>query len=407
MIAENYGVTLVGADWNPLAIIDWLSTAGRGIRHEDQLLVQLGKQFIRNGAPIRRMRVSFPTLNPAVSRYAYTWWSDSDDADKVEAPHNIDQSPDYQGSPVQAVHQTGTIYRKHLNLEPFDQLHPLLKELAREGITDYLVLPLRFTFDDRAVPWILATDRDGGFTDRDIAHFHHIALTLSPILEVLALQTTKQSLLHTYLGERTGQKVMKGQITRGNSEQLEAVIWYSDMRDSTALAESLDHTQLLQLLNCYFETVSDCVARQGGEVLRFVGDALLVVFPGSQFSTLADAGMAALRAAEDAHRRIKAHNQLLSAQGLPVIRYGIGLDVGTVIYGNVGSQDRLDFTVMGSVVNRAARIESLTKIARCALLVSEPFSELVEQRLRWKGAYPVKGMQHPLSVYCAKCEYQG
>ncbi|MCW8885459.1 MAG: adenylate/guanylate cyclase domain-containing protein, partial [Motiliproteus sp.] len=285
-----------------------------------------------------------------------------------------------------------------------DQLHPQLQSLAKRGVTDYLVVPISFTFEETLSPWILATDRENGFIDSDIDKFHQVARYLAPLLEVLALHLTTQSLLNTYLGARSGQKVLNGNVTRGDSELIEAVIWYSDMRNSTALAEVLDHDQLLSMLNCYFEIISRCVAEQQGEVLRFIGDALLVVFPGDQYPSLTDAGRAALRASDNVKAEIAHCNQDLEQKGLPIIQYGLGLDVGTVIYGNVGGTERLDFTVMGSAVNRAARIESLTKVTQCPLLVSEQMAKLLENQFCWKGAYPVPGLSDPLTVYCAKCE---
>ncbi len=223
---------------------------------------------------------------------------------------------------------------------------------------------------------------------------------------MLALHLTTQSLLETYLGVRSGQKVLNGKIHRGDGELIEAVIWYSDMRDSTAIAEAVTPEQLLHILNYYFEIISDCVSEQGGEVLRFIGDAMLVVFPADEHLPLEHAARNALQAAEEAHQKISIANKTLLQQQLPIIRYGLGLDVGSVIYGNVGATNRLDFTIMGSAVNRAARIENLTKIANCSLLVSEQIATMLDDQFCWKGAYPVAGLEHPLSVYCVKCEFQ-
>ncbi|MEH6814387.1 MAG: adenylate/guanylate cyclase domain-containing protein [Motiliproteus sp.] len=393
-------------DWNPQHVIEWLSHEGRKLKCIELLMTRLSEQLQMQKIPLIRMRISLPTLNPQVFRRSYTWWIDKEKIETYSAPHSITHSSDYIGSPIQAIQATEEPYHRQLAECDYDSLHPVLQTLVDNGATDYLVIPIRFTFEEKVSPWILTTDHLQGFSAADIEKYIQVSHYLAPLLEVLALHLTTQSLLETYLGVRTGQKVLNGKIQRGDGELIEAVIWYSDMRDSTAIAESLNHQQLLHILNCYFEAISDSVTQQGGEVLRFIGDAMLVVFTGDQYPSLAEAAKAALKAAEHAHQQITLVNEKLQQQNLPTIRYGLGLDVGSVIYGNVGASNRLDFTVMGSAVNRAARIENLTKIANCSLLVSEQLASLLDDEFCWKGAYPVAGLPQPLSVYCAKCEFQ-
>ncbi len=392
--------------WDPQPIVEWLIGAGRDIDRPDLLTAELGHRLAGAGAPIFRMRVGMRTLNPLVLGCAYTWWKGRDDIDIYSPPHSVKESSDYVGSPIEAVHQTHQPYRCRFAEADPDSLHSSLRTLEKMGATDYLAQPLQFTYDEYPTPWILTTDRAGGFSDTDIRNFDHIARYLAPVLEVLALHKTAQSLLDTYLGPRTGRKVLQGQVRRGDGEQIEAAIWYSDMRDSTAITEELSHDQLLTLLNHYFEAISTAVSRHGGEVLRFIGDAMLVVFPTDSERNLVQASEAALAAARDAHDEIQRINPQLEADGLPAIRYGLGLEVGQVIYGNVGAPDRLDFTVLGSAVNRAARIENLTKEAGCSLLVSEQFASLLDDTFTWLGDFSVAGVDKPLSVYCATCDYQ-
>jgi adenylate cyclase len=401
---RSQSLTPTDRHWDPAPLIDWLLDEGRFLKHPKLLIAELGNRLKAQGVPLMRMRISMRTLHPQVVGRAYTWWRGKDEVETYSPPHSIIQSSDYLGSPIESVQKNGKPFRCRLELEAALPLHGSLQTLREAGATDYVALPMRFNHDDVASPWILTTDAPGGFSDQDLIHFNRIIRVLTPVLEVLALQMTTRSLLDTYLGPRTGRKVFNGQIKRGDGELIEAAIWYSDMRDSTAITEALNHKQLLQLLNDYFEVICDAVTAQGGEVLRFIGDAMLVVFPTEGQRTLKQACKAALAAAQAACTRMQEVNAELETQGLPAIRYGLGLDVGEVIYGNVGARERLDFTVMGSAVNRAARIENLTKEAGCPMLVSEPFSHQLDGTLRCAGEFSVPGVKERLKVFCAPCD---
>ena len=203
--------------------------------------------------------------------------------------------------------------------------------------------------------FIVASDAEQGFSDGDIAKFTALARHLAPVLETISNRRIAVTLLDTYLGPRSGRRVLEGKIRRGDGEAIEAAMWFSDLRDFTPLTESLPISDLLQMLNHYFETVSAAVMSRGGEILRFIGDAMLIVFPVDERRTRRQACQAALHAAEDAFASLAPVNLMRRRGGQPEIRFGVGLHVGQVIYGNVGAPERLDFTVMGVAVNRTAR----------------------------------------------------
>ncbi|MEH6470896.1 MAG: adenylate/guanylate cyclase domain-containing protein [Halopseudomonas sp.] len=385
-------------EWAPAELTRWLVDEGRLIAELEQFTTELGQRLLRLGVPLMRMRVSVRTLNPQTIGKAYTWWRDRPKIEIYSPTHSITSSADYLGSPIESVQNTGQPFRCRLALADQDTLHSSLQTLHEEGATDYIAIPLRFSQDKKPSTWILTTDHPQGFSEADLSGFAEISRLLAPILEVFALRLTTQSLLDTYLGPRTGRKVFSGQVKRGDGELIEAVIWYCDMRDSTAITESLNHQQLLKLLNQYFEIINAAVTEHGGEVLRFIGDAMLVVFPSGSRS-LKEASEAALRAARTAHENVNKVNPSLTKQGFPAIRYGLGLDVGEVIYGNIGAPNRLDFTVMGAAVNRAARIENLTKQTGCSTLVSETFAKLLPTRVQFEGDFYVAGVERALKVY--------
>ncbi len=203
----------------------------------------------------------------------------------------------------------------------------------------------------------------------------------------------------TYVGKRTGEKVLSGMIRRGDADTIHAALWFSDLRNFTHLTETLPAKEVFAMLNEYFEFVSAAVRARGGEILRFIGDAMLIVFPISSDVSKKSACNAALESAKDARATLAVINHLRKRKTKPLIEFGVGLNVGEVVYGNVGAPDRLDFTVMGPAVNRTARLESLTKKLGHDVLVSKDFSDQIDYDTISLGLHSMKGIVEPQSVF--------
>ena len=216
-----------------------------------------------------------------------------------------------------------------------------------------------------------ATRRPDGFDRDELALFEAVIPAVGFNLEVQALRRTARTLLDTYVGQQSGGRVLEGQIRRGTGETIRAVIWLCDLRSFTNLSESLPRDALIDLLNCYFGPMCDAVASQGGEILKFIGDAMLAIF--SIGADPAATCRSALVAAERAQAALVEENQRRERASLPRIDYGLALHIGDVIYGNIGSDTRLDFTVIGPAVNLTARIESMCRELGRQLLLSSDF----------------------------------
>jgi adenylate cyclase len=302
---------------------------------------------------------------------------------------------------MQQLFDTEKRVRQRLDQLPQDA-HSAYTELAEDGYIDYLALPVMFSSGFGSA-LILSTRKPEGFSDTDIESFRLIRMYLSPVLEVHSLKYLSKSLLNTYVGKRTGEKVLAGMIQRGDADILNAALWFSDLRNFTQLTETLPAQQVLKMLNDYFEFVAAAVTARGGEILRFIGDAMLIVFPIDDDIGPKTACNAAIDAAIDAHSTLASLNHQRRRHGEPEIRFGVGLNVGEVVYGNVGAPDRLDFTVMGPAVNRTARLESLTKTLGCDILFSKPFAELIDTPSQSLGLHEMKGIAEAQAVY-AICE---
>jgi len=380
-------------------VIDWVFTLGRRIERTNEFVHQLAHQMNEHGASIDRLMVSLLTLNPQLVGTSETWLKSTDTTTPINASHGIRNTERYIGSPLATIYETHKRVRQRLDNLPEDA-HRAYSELADEGFTDYVALPVLFgEVAEPGAAIIISTKRKGGFSDQHIESFRRIRDYLAPVLEVHALRHISRSLMNTYVGKRTSEKVLAGMIKRGDADVINAALWFSDLRNFTHLTETLAAEQILEMLNEYFEFVSAAVTARGGEILRFIGDAMLIVFPIDEKMCNQTACNAAIDAAIDAQSTLETRNHRRRRHNQPEIEFGVGLNIGEVIYGNVGAPDRLDFTVMGPAVNRTSRLESLTKELGCNILFSEKFADLVETPSEFLGQHEMKGIAEPQAVY--------
>jgi adenylate cyclase len=217
-------------------------------------------------------------------------------------------------------------------------------------------------------------------------------------VELQSTRRVAQQLLDTYVGHRTGERVLSGAIRRGTGEAIRAVIWYCDIRGFTTLADSMARDEVISLLNDFFETMVDAVAAEGGETLKFVGDAMLAIFD-LRGEEVANRCGAAMRAARAAIAKIAERNAERAATGRPQIRFGLALHLGEVSYGNIGAANRLDFTVIGPAVNHAARLEKLASELGRPLVASASFVAGCSEPMTNLGKFQLRGVLEPQDVF--------
>jgi adenylate cyclase len=369
-------------------VIDWLLDEGRRVTDPGQFLDAFAAQVRRCGIDVARITTGVPLLHPQLFSFSGLWELGKPPTERTFKLETVEKVSALDNSPIRLAY-SGEATRLRLT-DPFVAGEfPIATDLRREGYTDYLVLPVPFG-DGTFKALSLATRRTGGFSDDEIALFRSIVPAFSINLEVQTLRRTARTLLDTYVGRQSGGRVLAGQIRRGMGETIRAVIWLCDLRDFTALSEKLQPDALIGTLDKYFGAVAGAVEKQGGEVLKFIGDAMLAIFP-----VEADGGAAcrsALHAAADARETLAEENRARAAERLPPIAYGIALHVGDVLYGNVGSETRLDFTVIGPAVNLTSRIESLCKTTGRPLLLSEDFVRLSGLLATSVGKFELKGV---------------
>ncbi|MEM7207185.1 MAG: adenylate/guanylate cyclase domain-containing protein [Pseudomonadota bacterium] len=378
------------SDWSITPVVEWLFKDGRLIKNQSEFVAEFARQVTAQGSVLDRMQITFRTLNPQVLATAETWERESDEVTSFIAEHAVMETGRYIGSPMQQLRETlRTVHQSLIDL-PADA-HGAFQDLYQESYTDYYAFPVSFT-QELFCAYICVTKDPDGFSKSDIENLKALRDYIAPILEVFSLRHTANSLMNTYVGRRTAQKVLSGMVKRGDADIINAALWFSDLRDFTQLTEELPAAEILATLNEYFQFVSEAISARGGEILRFIGDAMLIVFPIDKNTSAANACNEALAAALDAQSTLDEVNQQRRNNNQPQIQFGVGLNVGEVIYGNVGALDRLDFTVMGPAVNRTARLESLTKSLGTEILMSREFADLVEKPVRDMGKHMMKGV---------------
>jgi adenylate cyclase len=394
-VAENQGI-----DVSP--VVDWLMDGARGVNLPQDVLKGIGDGLVKCGMPLHRAAVFVTTLHPSIMGRAFFWRGVDEAVEVAEAAYSLRQSDIYVGSPVAKILDGGPEIRRRLEQPDCPVDFPILEDMKTEGVTDYIVQPLEFSSGEiHAVSW--STKRAGGFTDAEYAALKQVQVALARIAEIYALKRIAKNLLDAYLGEQVGAKVLAGQIKRGDGAEVHAVIWFCDLRGSTPLADSMTRQEFLSLLNDYFECMAGAVLDNGGEVLRFIGDAVLAVFPvTAEGQAVAEACEAALAAAKDAIGRMTALNETREANGRPALGYGIGLHLGDVMYGNIGTPNRIEFTVIGAAANEAARVESLTKDLGVTFLMSERVVDHLKGNWPSLGRHRLRGVGEDIELFTIK-----
>jgi adenylate cyclase len=314
----------------------------------------------------------------------------------TEAQYDIVATDTYGRSPVPVVFKRGETIRRRLADPTCPSDYDILDEMRAEGVTDYLIQPLPFTNGEvKAVSW--TTKRPDGFTDDQIGALEAIRLPLARLAEVYALRRIAATLLGTYVGRNAGERILQGRIRRGDIERIDAVILLSDLRDFTTSSNRLSGETVIALLNAYFDGLVPALEAHGGEVLKFMGDGLLAIFPVKGDPAAACRG--ALAAAAEARAALTEANAERSARDEPELRYGLALHLGEVLYGNIGSAGRLDFTTIGPAVNLTARLETLTRDLGRDLVASSAFARHCPEALHSLGTFHLRGFQAPQEVF--------
>ncbi len=376
-------------------LIDWLMRGAGAISTPDAFTKALAENMLQHGIAIQRLSILVWSLHPLIAGKHYIWEKGVDEISTNVPTYEIHDHPAFINSPLRHVSNGLGGVRQRLNDESPRYGFPIMEDLRAKGATDYVAMPLPFS-DGRINVLTLTCDHPDGFTTENLGLVFECSSVIARYYEVFTQRENAQALLETYVGKRTGARVLGGDIRRGDGDDIDAAIMFCDLRNSTSLEEDLGRTEYITLLNEFFETVSGVVHSNGGEVLKFIGDAVLAVFP---------AGDAPDKARSNAQRSaIEIVERLAELRASDATRQcdcSIGIAYGRVTYGNVGSRERLDFTVIGHAANVAARLGEFGKENGHRIVVSEDIEPICADA-QPLGAVRLHNVSRPVNSFALR-----
>jgi adenylate cyclase len=389
-------------------VADWVTQAGLAGKSEPMMLAEFCRRGVAAGLPLARAAVIIDTLHPVHEGRAFRWRREDDgDAELIEYGPTTEgeAAANWRASAFFHMLETGApLLRRKIGPDAISEF-PQIGIFAREGMTEFVAIINRFAragvlgeMDCVYSYWV--TDHPGGFTDAEVGQLVSVMPSLALAIKCASLTRIAGTLVETYLGRDPGRRVLGGHINRGVAATINAALWYSDLRDFTRITDQAEPHHIIPFLNDYAEVVISAIHDHNGDVLKLIGDGILAVFT-------AETTKAACRSAMTAEAMLRLQlgklNQQRDYEGLPTTEIYLGLHVGEVFYGNIGSKDRLDFTVVGPAVNEVSRIAAMCRSVDRELLVSEAFAAAMTERERAQlvsaGRYALRGVDRPQHLF--------
>ncbi|MHC2621412.1 adenylate cyclase [Bradyrhizobium huanghuaihaiense] len=377
-------------------ITDWLIDGARSSGTPAEMIADVCEHLVEAGLPLWRFGIFIRTLHPEIFGRNFIW-RQGEEVEIGSVDFEILETPEFAKSPLRIVFEQGLEVRGRIDGRDNERF-PFLDDMRAEGATDYIAVPMPFLDGSvHATSWV--TRHPGGFSDDHVAAIRSIVTPLARVAEIISLRRTAEMLLDTYVGNRAGARILGGQIRRGHNDTMQAAIWLSDLRGFTALSDRLPAETVVEILNQYFDCQVTAIRGHGGEVLKFMGDGLLAVFPIDEY--VGDAAHVCTRVLEAA-RESRASVEALAFPVGDIVerfRFGVALHVGNILYGNIGGGNRLDFTCIGPAVNLAARLEKIAGRLGRTVVVSEVFANACRHDWRALGEFPIAGFSKAQRVY--------
>ena len=387
-------------------LASWISAAGLRGLDETTLVTEFCARLVAQSLPLARAQLFIDTLHPTCGGRAYAWHAAkaATTATEYAQPNDGEMLARWQQSPFYHLVETGgSMLRRRLNPQTIAEF-PVFSDAFQAGMTEFVAVVDRFGADAiigemDCVYSSWSTDAPDGFSDWQVTALRRLTPSLALAIKSATLGRIAKTLVETYLGRDPGARVLRGSITRGISASIEAVLWFSDLHDYTRICDHARPEEIISFLNDYAETVIAAIHESGGDVLKLIGDGTLAIFTGDDRNS---ACRAALMAAQKALARAGKLKDRRLGEGLPATNLYLALHFGEVVYGNFGSRERLDFTVVGPAVNEASRIAAMCRLIDQPILFSSAFHSALgpeQDRLVSVGRYALRGVEQPQDLF--------
>jgi len=377
----------------------WISNEGRRLAEAAAFFDGLNAALARVGVVHHRAMFSLLTLHPQARASGFEWHDDRPTVEVLRSL-NIQFTNQYLLSPIKRIHDGADEVRAPLVGPRAARDLPIYDEFRADGYTDYVVFAVPFG-DGTRNALSMSTRSPRGFREEELALVRAVIPLIAMVFEIHSGRRIAGAVLDTYVGKLAAQRILKGEIHRGQGEKLNAVIWFADLRGFTALSDLRPTHEVIAALNEFFDALGNALEPRGGQILKFMGDGLLAIFPIDDAAFQHYAARQALEAGLAAHAEVDRINVRRAAAGAPVLRFNVALHVGVVIYGNIGSATRLDFTCIGPAVNLAVRIEGLGARLGAPVVMSKAFANLARENrvVVSLGQHPVKGLMAAPEIF--------
>jgi adenylate cyclase len=376
------------------SIMDWLAGPARDVPSMIDEFDEFAWRMVAAGFPLLRATLQLRTLHPQYLGASFVWWRTTGRTVLNYVTHEVRDLYGDEDNPVRRVVEGGEIVRRRIDVADNKLDFSILHDLKAAGGTDYFALPIKNSFGTNYMATYV-TDRIGGFSDNEISDLTKVSQRLSLLADLRNQRRIASNILSAYLGAKTGPKVLAGQIRRGTGEEITAILWSSDLRGFTERSDRLAGKQVIAMLNALSDAQAKAINDHGGEILKFIGDGLLSMFPIESPDLISAAARNALRAAVQAVEAVKR----LGGDDDAALDIIVALHVGTAIYGNVGAADRLDFTVIGPAVNLVSRIEAVGKTLDVPIIVTDDFANAYGEPLQPLGRHILRGLATPHELF--------
>ena len=389
----------------------WLAKAGLEGQTETALVGGFCSRAVTGGLPLARAMLLVDTLHPIHEGRAFRWEKEKPEATLIEYGRTAEgeAAERWRTSPLYRLLNSGeSLLRLRVSAETEVEF-PSFAEFREAKFTDYVAIINRFAEDGvigemDCVYSYWTTDRAEGFSDDEIGALKRLTPFLGLAIKAASLARIAETLVETYLGRDAGRRVLRGRIERGVTDRIKTVLWFSDLRNYTRISETSAPEEIIPLLNDYAEAVVSSIHENSGDVLKLIGDGVLAIFPADERSRACAAALGAARAAQEA---VAALNARRVEKGLPATEMYLGLHIGEVFYGNIGSKERLDFTVVGPAVNEVSRIAAMCRSVDQPILISAAFAEsCADERGAFAsvGRFALRGVGKPQELFTLDLE---
>lgn len=394
---ESQGKLKLGALADSAAAHFLADHRGEGLTIE-AIVEGLATRAIADGTPLMRVSVNLSDYRPEVIGRAYSWTRGKgiEITDRAYTPKRTET---YLASPIRIIADGADGLRRRLEGPDAVLDFAITRELQEQGATDYVGMALNFSDASRQfVSW--TTDKPGGFSTEELTFFDLILPLMCMRLELAHARRITEQLLTTYLGSDATRRIISGEIRRSQGEDIQAVIFYCDLRGFTRMTDTLAPSEIISVLGEYYDAVGGAVRLHGGDVIKMIGDGMIAIFPLREGLDPGRAAREALDAAREARAALEAIEPERLPEGVDHLAAGFALHVGQVTFGNIGSRDRLDFTVIGPAVNEISRVEPLTKVLGHSLLLTADFAKLPSGiATKSLGVHALRGVRLPREIF--------